>query len=93
MSDISDGNTSIHRFGPQKIYPLPVTTGEGHSILRMENSYWILVWHFDPGHHAEIALPGAQTAKNHPFFEMNCNSHFLLGSNWIKRLPVNLTAI
>lgn len=91
MSNIFDGNTSIQRCFPQELYPLPVRLGEGHSILWMENSHWILVWHFDPGHHAEITIPGAQTVKNHPFLQTHYHS-FLLGSNWTKRFPVNLSA-
>lgn len=38
MSDVPDGDTSIHRRGPQELYPVPVTWREGHAILWVENS-------------------------------------------------------
>lgn len=82
VGDVPHGNTPIHRRGPQELYPLPVVVRKGHSVLWMENRYRILVWYFGPGHHAEVAVPGAQTFENHPFLQTNCNSLFLLDSNW-----------
>lgn len=83
VSYVPHGNTSIHRRGPQELYPLPVMVGEGHSILWVENGYRMLFRHFGPGHHAEVAAPGAHTVEDHPFLEIDNGN---LGRAWIERI-------
>lgn len=94
VCDVPHGYTSIHRSGPEEFYPLSVMVREGHSELWMENSYRILVWYFSPGHHAEVATPGAQTVENHPFLQTNCNSSRTLGDgNWTECIQLFIQLI
>ena len=81
VRDVFQRNASVHGRAPQELDPLPVVVREIHPQLWVKDGNRILFGRFGPGHHAESALPWAQTLQNHSFLQTNRNSVLLQDSN------------